>query len=66
MDFGNGVTLLISVQKGRPVGSSGYVQLRYAAVTTWADAQIARWTIYTEIDEARAVAERLAHERADG
>jgi hypothetical protein len=49
--------------EGRPVGSSGEVQLRYGTVSVWEDGKIARITNYTGIDEARAAAERLAQER---
>ena len=62
-DLGNAVTLGVLVQKGRPVGSSGEVELRYASVSEWEDGKIARITNYTDIDEARAAAERLAQER---
>jgi len=48
---------------GQPFGSSGHVQLCYAAITEWASSVIARVTNYTDIDEARAAAERLAQER---
>ena len=62
-NLGNGVTILVAVQRGRPAGSSGFAELRYAAVMTWADGLIERITFYTDIDEARAAAERLAEER---
>jgi ketosteroid isomerase-like protein len=63
LDTGNGVGFRVLVQKGRPVGSSGEVVLRYAAVSVWEDGKVVRMTNYTDIDEARAVAERLARER---
>jgi ketosteroid isomerase-like protein len=63
-DLGNGVTFDVNIQKGRPTGSTGYVQLRYASVTVWVKGRIKRFTTYTDIDEARAAAERLAEERA--
>ena len=63
LDLGNGVTLAVVVQTGRPAGSSGDVGLRYAAVAVWVDGAIVRITNYTDIDEARAAAERLAEER---
>ncbi len=63
LDLGNGVGFRVLVQKGRPVGSSGEVQLRYGTVSVWEDGKIARITNYTDIDEARAAAERLAEER---
>jgi ketosteroid isomerase-like protein len=59
----NGVTVAVLTQKARPAGSSGDVQLRYAAVTLWTDGLIVRLTNYADIDEARAAAERLAEER---
>ena len=62
-DVGNAVTLGVLVQNGRPVGSSGEVELRYAAVNEWEDGKIARITNYTDIDEARTAAQRLAQER---
>ena len=64
-DLGNGVTFGVLVQRGRPVGSSGEVELRYASVTEWEDGTIKRITNYSDPDEARAAAERLAEERAD-
>jgi ketosteroid isomerase-like protein len=62
-DLGNGVTFAVILQKARVVGSSASAQLRYAAVAEWRDALIVRNTTYTNIDEARAAAERLAEER---
>jgi ketosteroid isomerase-like protein len=64
IDLGNGVTLAVIVQRGRPVGSDGEVQLRYATVALWAEGLIVRVTNYGDPDEARAAAERLARERA--
>ena len=49
--------------RGRPAGSSGFVEFRYASVSTWTDGIIERVTTYTDIDEARAAAKRLAEER---
>ena len=63
LDLGNGVTFSVSLSKGRPVGSTGYVPFRYAVVSVWADAKIKRLTTYTDIDTARVAAERLAQER---
>ena len=62
-DLGNGVTFAVILQQGRVAGSSGSVQLRYASVAEWIGGLIARNTTYTDIDEARAAAERLAEER---
>jgi hypothetical protein len=63
LDLGNGVTFAVLLQKGRPVGSTGVVELRYIQVTTWVDGLIVCITPYTDIDQARAAAERLAEER---
>ena len=63
LDLGNGVTFTVIILKGRPAGSDGDVRLRYAAVTVWVESAVARDTNYTDIDEARAAAERLAESR---
>ncbi len=65
-DLGNGVTFGVIRQQGRLVGSSGHVQLRHAAVYVWVDGAIAHAITGPDIDEARAAAERLAEERANG
>lgn len=62
-DLGNDVTVAVALLRGRPGGSSGFIQLRFAAVATWHDGLIERVTGYTDIDEARTAAERLARER---
>jgi ketosteroid isomerase-like protein len=64
LDLGNGVVFFEVRQNGRPVGSTGHVELRYAGFAVWVDAVAARVTNYTDIDEARAAAKRLAEERA--
>jgi ketosteroid isomerase-like protein len=38
LNLGNGVTFAVSIQKGRPTGSSGDVQIRFAAAHAWAKA----------------------------
>jgi ketosteroid isomerase-like protein len=63
VDFGNGITLTVLNLTGRPLGSSGEVRLHYASVGTAVDNLTVRMTNYTDIDEARAAAERLAEER---
>jgi hypothetical protein len=40
--------------------------MRSASVAVFAGGVLVRHTLYTDIDEARAAAERLAQERADG
>src|SRR5436190_6585502 len=56
--LGNGVTLTVALSTGRPVGSSGQVPFRNAAVGVWVEDKIVRLTLYANIDEARAAAER--------
>jgi ketosteroid isomerase-like protein len=63
-DLGNGVTLAVVVQTGRPVGSTGEVQVRSAGVSIWTGRLTERVTNYADVDEGRAAAERLAEERA--
>jgi ketosteroid isomerase-like protein len=65
LDLGHGVILNVYHQEGRPIGASNYVRVRSAMVMLWVDGVIVRNTIYpeTDIDEARADAERLAQER---
>jgi ketosteroid isomerase-like protein len=62
-DLGNGVTFSVARQHARLPDTSGFVELRSGHVNTWTDALIERSTIYTDIDQARAAAERLAEER---
>ena len=63
LDLGNGVVFVVSRASGRPVGSTGRVELRVAIVAVWEEGLIMRTTGYDNIDEARAAAERLAKER---
>jgi ketosteroid isomerase-like protein len=63
LDLGNRVTFGVVILKGRPVGGSGYVQMRYASVFEWVDGLVVRATFYTDADQARAAAERLAESR---
>jgi ketosteroid isomerase-like protein len=63
LELGDGVTLAVLVQRGRPRGSQGHVEIRYAAVFQWLGGLVVRITNYSDIDEARAAAERLAEER---
>jgi ketosteroid isomerase-like protein len=62
-DLGDGVTFGVVLQRARLSGSSGLVELRYAGVVVWSEGLIQRVTIYTDIDEGRAAAERLVEER---
>jgi len=60
LDLGNGVVLVVALQRGRLPGGSGWVELRYASVVTWAEGLVVRITNYGDLDEVRAAAERLA------
>ena len=62
-DLGNGVTFAVLAQRGRLAGSSGEVKVRNGAVGVADGSLVVRITTYTDIDEARAAAERLAEER---
>jgi ketosteroid isomerase-like protein len=62
-DLGSGVTFGVLVQRGAPHGSDRFVETRLGVPAIWRDGQIARATIYQDVDEGRAAAERLAKER---
>jgi uncharacterized protein (TIGR02246 family) len=61
-DLGNGVVFAVVVQNSRPAGSGGQLRQREGWVFVWVRDLIARLTT-SEVDEARAAAERLAGER---
>jgi len=63
LDLGNGVVFVVSRSSGRPVGGTGRVENRVVIVAVWEEGLIVRATTYTDIDEARAAAERFAQER---
>jgi hypothetical protein len=63
IDLSNGVTFVVVLITGHPVGSSGELQMRTGNAVSWTEAVIERETAYLDIDEARAAAERLAEER---
>lgn len=63
-DLANGVTLIEYLLVGRPTGSSGVVEFRYAGVEEWAGGLIERSTLYVDADAARAAGEQLTAERA--
>jgi ketosteroid isomerase-like protein len=63
LDLGNGVTFAVLRQHARPIGSTASVQAREAIVTEWVEGRATRVTVYLDIDQARAAAERLAQER---
>ena len=65
LDLGNGVVFVVTRLTGRPVGSAGSALIRRRSlVFIWVDGLVARVTApSSDIDEARAAAERLAEER---
>jgi ketosteroid isomerase-like protein len=63
-DLGNGVVFNVLLQRGRLSDRKGVVALRFANLSTWASWLVERTTTYTDIDEGRAAAERLAQERS--
>jgi ketosteroid isomerase-like protein len=62
-DLGSGVTFGVTVMRGRPHGAGSFLENRVGFVASWREGRIARATNYTDLDEARAAAERLAQER---
>jgi uncharacterized protein (TIGR02246 family) len=63
-DLGNGVVFAVVVQNGLVAGSAGHVRQREGWVIVLIGGSIAHIT-FTEVDEGRAMAERLAEERRD-
>lgn len=63
LDLGRGIVLTMLNERGRPLGSSGRVQLRYALVVALTDSLIVHATSYLDVDAARAAAERFALSR---
>jgi ketosteroid isomerase-like protein len=61
-DVGNGVAFAVVLQEARPAGIAGHVHQREGWVYDWAGGLLARLSI-SDIDEARAAAERLAESR---
>jgi ketosteroid isomerase-like protein len=66
IDFGDGVVLAVIRQGGRPGGGSAELREDLALVYEWSEGSVVRVTMSSRLDEARAAAERLAQERADG
>ena len=62
-DLGGGAVFALLLQRGRLAGSDAEVHVRYVQVSEWVGDVSVRSTFWTDINEARAAAERLAHER---
>ena len=63
LDLGSGVGLLVNRQVARPIGSTAYVRTREAHVIESVKGMVVRLTVYNDVDEGRAAAERLAESR---
>jgi ketosteroid isomerase-like protein len=63
LDLGFGVAFVVTVAIGRVGGGSAEITFRYASVTIWREGMITQQTNYTDVDEARAAARRLAEGR---
>jgi ketosteroid isomerase-like protein len=63
LDLGHGIVLVVVCQTGRPANSAGHLRRREAYVLEWVEDMTRRVTVYTDIEEGRAAAERLAAER---
>jgi len=63
LDLGDGVVFVAYREVARPLNSAGHLERRQAMVSAWAEGKLIRLTGYTDINEARAAAERLAVER---
>lgn len=63
LDLGHGIVFSVVCQSARPANSTGHLQRREAYVLDWVEDMTRRVTVYTDIDEGRAAAERLAAER---
>ena len=61
-DLGGGVVFAVVIQDGRPLGGDGHVRQREGWIYLCVGGAIARLTT-SEVDQARAAAERLAEQR---
>ena len=62
LNLGNGVVFAVVLQEARPAGTAAHVRQREGCVYVWVGGLITRLTA-SDLDEARAAAERLAKER---
>jgi ketosteroid isomerase-like protein len=68
VEQGNGVMFVVAVQEGRPTGAAASARVReiWSYVGLWKDGIVMQLDAYEDGDQARAEAERLAHERGGG
>jgi ketosteroid isomerase-like protein len=62
-DLGNGIVFTLLVIDGRLAGGTSRVQETWSWTATWVEGMCERVVADTDIDQARAAAERLAQER---
>jgi hypothetical protein len=62
-ELGNGVTFCVIAQRGWLPDSTSPISVSGGYVGLWRAGLIERVTVYPDIDDARAAAERLAQER---
>jgi ketosteroid isomerase-like protein len=62
-DLGNGVSLVVFLQRARLRDTTAALHNRYVAVSIIANGLIKKQTLYQYVDQAHAAAERLAEER---
>jgi ketosteroid isomerase-like protein len=60
LDLGNGVVYAEVLQIARRTGSRDHLRLRSAPVYEWAGGKVARLTLYPDLNEGRAAAQRAA------
>jgi ketosteroid isomerase-like protein len=63
LDLGGGVAFVTATLDGRLAGSTAHHRVRFGAAYRWVDELIVYIATYSDIDEARATAERLAREQ---
>jgi len=63
LDLGQGVVFVANCLTARLPGSDAELRMRDAHVYEWAERMVVRITLDTDINEARAAAERLAQKR---
>jgi hypothetical protein len=59
-DLGGGVVFAVALQSTRDVSRRSPLQLRHAAIIVWEDGVAIRVTNYRDIEQARALAEKIA------
>ena len=62
-DLGNDIVFTVAYERARMTGGSGVIPRHVAFVLEFMDGLIVRAAPYSDIDQARAAAERLAEER---